>query len=345
MTTRKLRVLVLMHPDLIPPDNFDALSEDRVAEIKTEIDVCWALNELGHHVLKLGIEDDLTPLRRAILDWQPHIAFNLLAEFQNDSALGHGVINYLELMGVPYTGCNPRGLLVARDKALTKQILAYHEIRTPAFEVYPKGRKLRTPRELEYPVIVKSASEEASLGLSQSSVVNNDQKFLERVAFMHDSVGSDAIVEEFIEGREITQSVMGAERLTTFPVWELDISGLPDTSHGIATFKVKWDLDYQKRHNVRLKRASGLSEHLEAHIKVLSKRIYRALKLSGYARMDFRLTPEQKLYFLEANPNPDIAADDDFAESAAAMGLEYPALIQKILNQGLRDGVSFRQAS
>jgi D-alanine-D-alanine ligase len=194
-------------------------------------------------------------------------------------------------------------------------------------------------------VIVKSLAEEASLGLSQSSVVHALDKLTERVQFMHESIASDALVEEFIEGREITQAVMGSERLVTFPTWELDISGLPDTAQRIATYKVKWDLDYQKRHGVELRRAENLSEHLEAHIKATSKRIYRALKLSGYARMDYRLTPDNKLYFLEANPNPDIAADDDFAMSAAAAGVDYPSIIQKILNQGIRDGNAWQVAS
>ena len=237
------------------------------------------------------------------------------------------------------------GLVIVTHGGLCKELLTYHDVKSAAFEVYPIGRKVNPPRNLTYPVIVKSLSEEASLGLSQSSVVYGFDKLCERVQFMHDSIASDALVEEFIEGREITQAIMGSERLITFPTWELDISGLPDNAQRIATYKVKWDLEYQKRHGVQLKRAQGLSEHLEAHIKATSKRIYRALKLSGYARMDFRLAPDNKIYFLEANPNPDIAADDDFAMSAAAAGVDYPSIIQKILNQGIRDGNAWQQAS
>ncbi len=344
-SARRLRVLVLMHPALIPPKNFDELPAAAQYEMKTERDVCNALHELGHEVRELGIRHDLTPLREAIGEFQPDIAFNLLAEFQDVASRDQGVVSYLELMGIPYTGCNPRGLFLARDKALSKELLAYHDIRTAAFEVYPIGRKIHPPKALSYPVIVKSLAEEASLGLAQGSVVYNFEKLCERVSFMHESIGSDALVEEFVEGREITQAVMGSDRLVTFPTWELDISGLPETSQRIATYKVKWDLDYQKRHGVCLRRAEGISEHVQAHIKATSKRIYRALKLSGYARMDYRLTSDQKLYFLEANPNPDIAADDDFAMSAQAAGVDYPAVIQKIMNQGIRDGIAWREAS
>jgi D-alanine-D-alanine ligase len=248
-------------------------------------------------------------------------------------------------MGVPYTGCNPRGLMVARDKALTKKVLTYHNVMTAEFRVFPRDRKVRTPAGLKFPMIVKSLSEEASVGLSQSSVVTSPEKLRERVEFVHEHVETDAIVEEYVEGREITLSLMGTERLQAFPTWELDISGLPDTAQRIATYKVKWDLKYQKRHGVRLKRAEGLSEHEEAHIAGTAKRIYRALGLSGYARMDFRLTPDHELYFLEANPNPDIAQDEEFASSAEAVGLTYPALIQRILNLGLRDSSGLRAAS
>ncbi len=336
---------MLMHPDLIPPGDTSQLSAAQLAEIKTERNVCDALTALGHVVIPVGIRENLGPLREAIAEHSPDIAFNLLAEFQDVASRDQGVVSYLELVGVPYTGCNPRGLLLARDKALAKQLLSYHEVRSAEFEVYPMGRKPRAPRQLGYPVIVKSLAEEASLGLSQSSVVANDEKFLERIRFMHESIGTDAIAEQYIEGREITLSVLGDERLQTFPPWELDISGLPDTAQRIATYKVKWDLGYQQRYGVRLKRAEDISEHLEAHIKAVSKTVYRALRLSGYARIDFRLTADQRLYFLEANPNPDIAADDDFALSAAAAGIQYPTLIQRILNQGLRSGSRLLQAS
>ena len=342
--SKKLRVLVLMHPDLIPPGERAGLSAAQMAEVKTERDVCDALASLGHTVLPLGVGQHLAPLREAIAHQAPDIAFNLLAEFQGVASRDQGVVSYLELMGVPYTGCNPRGLLLARDKGLAKQLLSHHDVRSPAFEVFPMGRKARPPRQLSYPVIVKSLAEEASLGLSQSSVVTNDEKFLERVRFMHESIGTDAIAEEYVEGREITLSLLGDERLTTFPPWELDISGLPQKAQRIATYKVKWDLDYQARHGVKLRRAEHISEHLEAHIKAVSKRIYRALRLTGYGRIDFRLTADQKLYFLEANPNPDIAADDDFALSAEGAGVDYQTLIQKILNLGLRSGMRLRQA-
>jgi D-alanine-D-alanine ligase len=239
-------------------------------------------------------------------------------------------------MRTPYTGCNPRGLILSRDKALSKKILHYHRLPVPKFHVFPRGLKVRRPRDLRFPLIVKSLIEEASLGIAQASVVHSDEKLAERVRFIFDSLGTDVIAEQYVEGRELYASVLGNHRVRVFPTWELNISGLPEAAERIATRKVKWDRAYQKRYGIKIGPAQDLGKELERRITQTSKRIYKVLGLSGYARIDFRLDAEGQLYFLEANPNPDINDEDEFASAAEAAGVDYPALLQRILSLGIQ---------
>ena len=335
---RKLRVVVLMHEDLIPPDHVEVEEGDEFMQYKTEYDVVVGLRELGHEVVKLGLSDEIAPLRKIIKGADPHIVFNLLEEFRGEAVYDQNVVAYMELQGVHYTGCNPRGLVIARDKALSKKILHYHRIRVPRFMVVQMGRKPRRNKQLEFPLIVKSLVEESSAGISQASVVYSDEKLAERVCFMHENVGTDAIVEQYIDGREVYVGVLGNSRLEVLPVWELEISNLPADAPRIATRRVKWDIEYQEKHKITSGRARDLTPEKEAEIAKVSRRIYRLLGLSGYARIDFRLTPEGSVYFLEANPNPDIAIDEEFASAAEATGCEYPQLMEKIVAYGLKAG-------
>ena len=334
---RKKRVLVLMHVDLVPPDDIAGKPDAETFEYKTEYDVVTGLRELGHDVHKLGLYDDLTPLRQVIQDFKPHIVFNLLDEFRGEAMLDQNVVSYLELVQVPYTGCNPRGLMLARDKALSKQILHYHRIRVPRFAVVPAGRKLkRKPARLAYPLIVKSQIEEASFGIAEASIVNNDEKLAERIEFMHAKAGTNLILEQYIDGRELYVGVMGNKRLQVLPVWELEITGLRADAPRIATQRVKWNVEFQKRRGVKLGRARNLPPELEQLLVKTTKRIYRLLQLSGWARIDFRLDAEGRPYFLEANPNADIGYGDEFAEAAEAAGIDYEPLLDRLLAIGLR---------
>ena len=187
-------------------------------------------------------------------------------------------------------------------------------------------------------MIVKSLVAEASCGIAQASVVDNDEKLEERVRFIHQRVGTDAIVEEYIDGREIYVGVLGTKRLEVFPAWEIILDNLPPDAVRIATEKVKWDLSYQRRHQITWKKAE-LSVESQARLVKLSKRIYRALNLSGYARLDYRMNAEGQFFLLEANPNPNIAWEDEFAMSAKEVGVEYPRLLERILRLGLRRDV------
>lgn len=327
-------MLVLMHEDLIPPADISGLSPSEVLPFATEYDVVTAMQWLGHEAIKLGVHDELAPLRRALKEIKPHVVFNLLEEFHGEAVYDQHMVSYLELQRTAYTGCNPRGLVLGRDKALSKKVLHYHRIRCPKFAVFPLGRRVRRPARLPFPLIVKSLVEEGSTGISEASVVNNDEKLVERVSFIHRSVGTDAIAEEFIDGREVYAGVMGNHRLTVLPPWELKIAELRSDAPRIATRRVKFDLAFQNKHNIELAPAN-FDDALTARYEAVAKRIYRVLGLSGYARIDFRLTPKGELYFLEANPNPDIARGEEFSSAAKATGLEYEPLLQKLLNLGM----------
>jgi D-alanine-D-alanine ligase len=269
-------------------------------------------------------------------EWKPHIAFNLLEVFHNVGVFDQNVVSYLELLKIPYTGCNPRGLMLARDKALSKQLLAYHRISVPDFVVYLRGRKVRRPKRLEFPLIVKSVTQEASIGISQASVVEDDQRLQDRVRFIHQSIGTDAIVERYIDGRELYVGILGNQRLQVLPVWELVFANMPQEARPIATERVKWNVKYQQKCGISSAEAKDLDAGTTAGIQHLCKRVYRILQLSGYARIDLRLDAAGKVYVLEANPNPQLAYGEDFAASAERVGITYHDLLQRIINLGLR---------
>jgi D-alanine-D-alanine ligase len=332
---KRFRILVLMHEDLVPPDSLTG--QDVIgAEWKTEYDVVSTLRKLGHDVKPLGVKSDLGVLRSAIEDWKPHIAFNLLEEFDGVAVYDQNVVSYLELLHVPYTGCNPRGLMLARDKVLSKKLFSFHRIPFPDFMVVPQGRTVKRPKWLAFPLIVKSVTEEASLGISQASIVQDDDKLKERVEFIHESVGTGALIERYIEGRELYVGVMGNGHVHVLPVWELVMDKLPDDARRIATERVKWSRTYQDKYGIRSGEARNLPEGKSEEIQHLAKRVYRALGLSGYARIDVRMDGEGNVYVLEANPNPQIAHDEDFSDSAEKAGYSYKDLLQELLNIGLR---------
>ncbi len=337
---KKLRVLHLTHPDLVPPDSLDGHSEAEVNVFKTDFDVVSTLRGLGHEVQSLGIEDELRPIRSAIRTFKPDLVFNLLEEFAGLPELDQHVAAYLELLRVPYTGCNPRGLVLARGKALAKKLMAYHRIKTPAFATFRIGRKVRRPKHLPLPCIVKSLIEESSMGIAQASIVDTEAKLIERVAFVHEKIGTDALAEEYIAGRELYQGVLGNERLTALPVWEMMFENLAPGAEPIATERVKHDVKYQKRRGIFHGPAEDLAEDVEAAITRTSRRVYRILGLEGYGRVDYRLRDDGQLFFLEANPNPEIAQREELASSAAEAGITYPQLLQRILNLGLRRGAA-----
>ena len=340
---RKLRILLLMHEELLPPDSIEGVSESEIYKWKVEWDVLTTLKQMGHEVHPLGVKDELRPIRAAIDELKPHVVFNLLGHFQGITAYDAHVVSWIELQHIAYTGCNPRGLMLSSDKVLSKKILSFHRIPSPAFATFRRGRTMRVPKRLEFPMFVKSAAEHASIGISQASIVRDEDALRERITFIHDNVGTDAIVERYIEGRELYVGVLGNDRLKVLPVWELSFDNLPKGTAPIATSQVKWNVAYQKKLGVDTGPARGLPEGVEGRITRLAKRLYRALGLTGYARIDMRLDVDGGIWVLEANANPDLSLDEDFATSAEAVGIEYPDLLQRVINLGMRYAPAWKE--
>src|SRR2546425_7211682 len=283
-----MRVLALVHRHLIPPEQIPEGTDIAAAAWRTEYDVISTLAAVGHEVQVLGVHDDLGEIRRLATEWKPHIAFNLLEGFDDIVIFDQNVVSHLELLKLPYTGCNPRGLLLARDKSLSKKLLAYHRIHVPEADVIRAGRPIRRPKRLTFPLIVKSLTQEASIGISQASVVDTDEKLKERVAFIHDSIGTAAIVEQYIEGRELYVGILGNQSLQAMPIWELFFTNMPDGAKRIATDRVKWSVKYQKKYGIDSGPANELADAAGQQIQHVCKRAFRALELSGYARVDLR---------------------------------------------------------
>ena len=325
---------MLLSQELMPPETIPEGVEKEKQLWRTEYDVITTLKAMEHEVYPVGLRSDLAVIANAREEHKPQIAFNLLEDFEGHALFDQHVVSYLELLKQPYTGCNPRGLTLSHDKSLTKKILSYHRIPVPGFAVFPMGQKVYRPRRLKFPLFVKSVVEEGSVGISQASVVNDDAKLAERVEFIHRQTSSHAIAEQYIEGREIYVSVIGNRKLQTYTPWELVINNLPEGALNIATGRLKWNPDYQKKVGLVTKPAD-LPPELQRKVERLSKRIYRLLSLSGYARMDYRLTNDGEFYLLEANPNPQIALGEDFADSAKHCSISYGQLLQKILTLGL----------
>ena len=337
MSVRRLkprRILALMHEALVPPESIDGLTDEQIHPWKMEYDVKTTLEQMGHDVHTVGLYGDLDILRQAIERVQPDIVFNMLEEFDGQPLFDQHLASYLELLKVPYTGCNPRGLTLAHDKALSKQILAHHEIPVPEFAVFPVGRRVRRPARLAFPLLVKSLVDEGSVGISRASVVKNDKALARRVEILHQRTGRPAIAEQFIAGRELYMSVVGNDRVKTFTPWEMVMKNLPEGAPNIATSKLKWSYAHQEE--VGLSTVPAKLRPAEARrLENLSKRIYRALSLTGYARLDFRMSEAGEFYLLEANPNPCLAYGEDFAEAVETAGTDYETLLDLILRQGL----------
>jgi D-alanine-D-alanine ligase len=339
----RLRILVLVHETLVPPESLEGVRDQEAAEYRTEYDVISCLRQCGHEVRPIGIGDSLTELRTVLADWRPEICFNLLEEFDGIVTYDQHLVAWLELLRQPYTGCNPRGMMLSRDKVLSKQLLAYHRIPTPQFAVFRRARAIRIPARMRYPLFVKSATEDASLGISQASIVDDAARLRERIAFIHEHTSSDALVEEYVEGREFYIGVIGNDRIRTLPPWEFIFGELKAGRAGIATRKAKWDRAYQARHGITSDVARDLPDGLAARLDKLARRIYRALHMTGYARMDFRVRADGTPYFLEANANPNVEKEEDFAYAALAGGMDYAALLERIIALGLSYRPKWRQ--
>ena len=332
---KKLKVLVLFDGTRPTKIDEDLSKEMKHKDWKTEADVMAALGTLGHTAEHLAIFDDLDLVRQKLETFAPDVLFNLVEQFKNNPGFDQNIVSLLEMQGIPFTGCGATGLVLCKHKGISKKILSYHGIHVPHFVVIPRGQRIARLKTPKFPILVKPVKEEASYGISQASFVGSDEQLRERVAFIHEKYDSDVIAEEYIEGRELYASIMGNVRLNVFPIRELVFREVPPNEPKIATYKAKWDEEYRKRWGLQNQFANGLDPALVASIEETCKRIYRLLTIDGYARIDLRLNADNKLYFIEANPNPHLASDEDFAQSAEKAGLKYPQLIDRIARLGM----------
>jgi len=332
---KKLKVLALF--DAMAPTTIDQdLSEElKTEDRKTEAGVLKALDELGYRVAHLAIFDNLDLLTQKNETFRPDVIFNLADQFNNNRAFDQNIVAFLAMHGMAFTGCGSSGLTLCKHKGISKKILGYHRIHVPEFVTIARGKRIARPKRLKFPILVKPLKEEASLGISQASFVESDEQFKERVQFIHEKYDNDVIAEEYIEGRELYVSILGNHRLQVFPIRELLFKEVPPDEPKIATYKAKWDEEYRKRWGLQNRFAQGVDPALQRDIEETCKRIYHLLTIDGYARIDLRVTPDNKVYFIEANPNPILATDEDFAQSALKANVPYPQLIERIIRLGL----------
>jgi D-alanine-D-alanine ligase len=301
----------------------------------TEADVLRCLQGLSHAVETLPVYDNVPDIVEKLKACAPDVVFNLSESFHHDRSYEGNIPALLELMKVRYTGSGPDALHLCKDKALAKKVLAYHHVRLPHFVVSHLLSPLRSLGRFTYPAFVKPLGEESSDGISQASFVRDEHEAIERARFIHQKFNSDALIEEYIEGRELYVSVMGNRRFTVFPPREIFFEHVPEDVPRFATFHAKWNEAYRKKWGIANGPAKELPEGTQKELKKLARNVYRWLKIRGFGRIDMRLTPKQELYVIEANPNPSLAEDEDFAQSAAEAGMSYASLIQEILDASL----------
>lgn len=317
------------------------LAEDPAFEGRTdesraamEFHVTRALRDLGHAVEVLPFETDVIRTMTTLREKSPEVVFNLTEHFGGDRRKDAHVAAMLDLLGLASTGASTAGLMLCRDKASCKRVLGYHRIRQPFFHEVPVGRA-RPAGRLAFPMIVKPLFEDGSDGIALASVVRTVEELEERVALMHGKMKQPAICEEFIEGREIYVAVLGGERLRALPPRELMFGPPGAGGPTIATARVKFSEAYRKKWGIEYRHAD-LDPALERQIARLGKRIFRLLGMRDYGRVDLRVTPAGEVVFLEANPNPALGIEDDVAESARRAGIEYPQLIERIVQCAVR---------
>ena len=331
---KKRKVLALF--DAAGPTTLDQdLSQElKTKDWETEANVVEALTALGHPCEHVAIFDDTDVIRQKLESFQPEIIFNLADQFKNNRAFDQNIVSFLELQDVPFTGCGSMGLTLCKHKGISKKILSYHRIRVPEFAILHRGKRIVRPKRLSFPVFIKPLKEEASYGIAQASFVESDEEFRQRVLFVHEKFEQDAIAEEYIEGRELYVSLLGNHRLQVFPIRELIFQQVPPEEPKFATYKAKWDEEYRKRWGIVNAFATQLEAGLARRIGNVCRKIYRLLAIDGYARLDLRLTAENEVVFIEANPNPILARQEDFAQAAEQSNLPYPQLIERIMHLG-----------
>ena len=334
---KKTRLLVLFDTDGEPPASQDYKKQIESTD-EAEFDIARALIAQGHQVRMLGFRDNLDQLIAGLRAEPADVIFNLAERFRSQSSLDYTVTAVLDMLGLPYTGASSEGLMLARDKALTKKVFAYQGIRIPHFMVCHRGDSVQRPSDLRFPLIVKPLDEDASVGIAQASVVRDDDALKERVAFIHERIKTDAIVEEFIAGRELYIGVMGNDPPVALPPIEMVFGNDSTVESRIATFKAKWSVRYREGRGIQNMIAENLSDELRHRLAEVALRAYEAAGLRDYGRIDVRLAHDDAIYVVEANPNPYLAEGEDLAWAAEEGGHLYPDFIEKIAEMAIKRG-------
>lgn len=332
-----MKVLLLFDVAQAVPPDFVYTSEAFLQEQKTaESDILLSLQRLGHDVETMGVFDNVAAVVEKIQAFAPGAVFNQCESFHNNRAFEPGIPALLDLMKIRYTGSGPEGLFLSKDKALAKEVLLHHHVRVPRFVVSHLKSPLRHLRHFAYPAFVKPVGQESSEGIAKASFVRDEQEAIERLRFLHQKFNSDAMVEEYIDGRELYVSVLGNRRRVVFPPREIFFEHVPDDQPRFATSHAKWDDAYRKRWGITNGPAAELAEEVMKDLRKLARNVYEWLRIGGFGRIDVRLSSRGELFVIEANPNPSLAAEDDFSQSAMADGMTYDQLIQEILNVAMQ---------
>jgi D-alanine-D-alanine ligase len=289
------------------------------------------LKKEGINAYTLNIRDDILFLLKDIKKNKPDVIFNFIELYKENPRHEMNVVSLLELLGVPYTGAPPMALANCQSKVLTKRLLNSFGIRTPRFIMIRKPPKAYRHR-LKYPLMVKPAFEDASVGIENESIVTNVHQLKERVEFVLKQFAQPALVEEFIEGRELNVAVLGDKELTALPISEIDFTEMPDHLHNIVSYQAKWDPHHEAYHKTIPICPAKLPKRVEKKAKEIALKAFKAMGCRDYARVDMRLAKNNLLYVLEVNPNPDLTEGAGFMRSAEAAGLSYVDALKRIIN-------------
>ena len=342
MSREKLKIAVLYdvfeeEPEPAPPPEKPAKAKQKgkvrrkkKKDIPDREEIFDALVKLGHEPVYQvldGRDQTLVAIARAEAD----LVFNLTESYAGDDTMDMNIAAFLDLLGKPYTGAGPHALYLAQDKALAKKIFAFHQIRTPFFATSYKG-KLDHSHDIAFPLIVKPCSEDGSIGIDMGSVVGSVKELMERIHYIHEEFDGPALIEEYIEGRELYAAVLGNDSPEVLPLIELDLSKLPEGTPKIAGKEVKWEKDTEHYRVTKSAPAEDLDEDTSHLLSETALAAYQALKLRDYGRIDMRLTPKGEVYVIEANPNPWLASGAEFHMAARKAGRTYAQLISEIVD-------------
>ena len=303
-------------------------------EKEDRVEIFEALEKLGHepfYQVLDGTPQCLTSLSKCGAD----LVFNLTESFAGDDTKEMNVAAYMDLLGIPYTGGGPHAHFLAQDKSTAKKMFAFHGIKTPFFATSYRGR-IEHAHDVEFPLIVKPLSEDGSIGIHADAVVNSVKELMERVEYIQNEFDSTALIEEYIEGREIYVAILGSyEHAQALPLVELDLSRLPEGTPKIASYAVKFDKDTQAHKLTKSHLVGDLDEKTVTKLQETGLAAYQAVKLRDYGRIDMRLTPKGEVYVIEANPNPWLSSRQEFAMAAKASGRSYSELIDEIVQMAI----------